>query len=649
MSLSWYYYRLRTMSLPEIGFRAQQFWQKKKEKKSQVGFFPKDIRLLQQTHGILPIAADIEFDIKTQQIDIFGQHFRYDQPIDWHLDISSGKRFPMSFSKDINIRTEEFGSAKHVWEVNRMQFLTLIALQYRQSQEEKYLQQFQEIMASWIEANPYLEGVNWYSNIEVNIRLIVWFFCWEILDVNRLMESRPAFKSFVEKQWLPFIYLHMQYSFQNPSKYSSANNHLISEHAGLFIASCFWNFEESAHWRAHAQTGLEKEIVLQHSKQGVNKEEAAEYIQFITDFFLIPYIVGERSGHPFSKQYHDQLENICDYIFHMMDLNGNIVYYGDEDDGKVVILDADPHFDNFKSILTSGVILFNNAQWKQQDNGFDTKNAILFGEEGKSKYSEITVSEENNTSRFYLQEGHFILRKQNRAEKKEIFVHFDAAPLGFLSIAAHGHSDALSFVLHVDGYPIITDSGTYTYHTEAEWRKYFLSALAHNTIRVDGADQAMSAGPTMWLKHYQTKILAQEKTPDQDMIYASHDGYTKLGVVHQRRLQFEKEKEELLITDELQMKKNSKHQIEMPLHLHPLVSVEQRSNHRFMLKHPKARTIELHLPKVMSCKVIKGSTDPILGWHSPSFQIKEPASVVYCKCTISSATEFLTQINVLGE
>ncbi len=44
----------------------------------------------------------------------------------------------------------------------------------------------------------------------------------------------------------------------------------------------------------------------------------------------------------------------------------------------------------------------------------------------------------------------------------------DAAPLGFLSIAAHGHADALSFILHVDGSPILVDPGTFMYHTHKE-------------------------------------------------------------------------------------------------------------------------------------------------------------------------------------
>ena len=179
MPLSWYYHRLRTMSLPEIGYRASQYWQKRKERQSQQGYFPSEKRLLHLPKSILPTGT-LDFQIKEQSIPIFDQKFYYNHPIDWHLDISSQRRFPKSFAKDINIRTSEYGSAKHVWEVNRLQFLPLLALEYRATQDEKVLQQFQDIVQSWIDENPYLVGVNWYSNIEVNIRLLVWFFCWVV-------------------------------------------------------------------------------------------------------------------------------------------------------------------------------------------------------------------------------------------------------------------------------------------------------------------------------------------------------------------------------------------------------------------------------------------------------------------------------------
>ncbi len=642
MSVSWYVNRLRTMSAREVGFRAGQYLQKRREKKTQTGLFPQ-VALKRLPACVLPI-GEIPFTTDKSVVSIFGLDFDYSQPIDWHADISSGRRFPMAFAKDINIRTEEYGSAKHVWEVNRMQFLTLVALQYRDSADPAVLQQFQQIITSWIEQNPYLEGVNWYSNIEVNIRLIVWFFCWEILDVNRLVAEDEAFKNFTEQQWIPLIHRHLVYSHENPSRFSSANNHLVSEYAGLFIGAAFWPFEESEAWRHYAQQGLEREIQTQHSANGVNLEEAAEYIQFITDFFLFAYVVGQRTGHHFSQDYRQWLENILEYIFHLMDVKGNIPYYGDEDDGKVCIFDADPHFPNFKSLLTSGVVLFENPAWKTKANGFDTKNQVLFGRQGRQTYEAVSAFSANQSSCFYSKEGHFFIRKQH--DSQEIYLHIDAAPLGFLSIAAHGHADALSFVLHVDGQPVITEAGTYTYHTERAWRDYFISTLAHNTLRVDRTDQAKSTGPTMWMNHYEPKVLHQKTQPDQDVVWATHNGYDKLGVSHQREIVFDKLQDKIVITDQVLMKNKKQHFLELPFHLHPEVLVEPVNAHHFLLKTKGTRTVSIKMDPKMHYELIRGQEDPILGWYSPSFQIKMPAPVLYGSMSADHSVTFVTEIKV---
>ena len=579
-------------------------------------------------------------DLEDTTLPIFGLSLDYGQPIDWHLDIASRQKFPLSFAKDINIRTEEYGSAKHVWEVNRLQFLPLIALRYRQTKDARFLKQFQELVAQWAEANPYLIGVNWYSNIEVNIRLIVWYFCWEILEASLLAEKDPEFKTFVHQVWVPTIYQHCHYSYQNPSKFSSANNHLISEHAGLFVAASFWKFAESAQWVAHARQGLEHEIVTQHSAQGVNKEEAAEYIQFITDFFLIPYVVAERNQQPFSQRYRQTLENILDYIFSLMDQGGNVPFYGDEDDGKVVFFDSDSH-DNFRSLLTSGVILFEKSEWKDRTLGVDNKNAVLFGEAGQQVYDRVEAAATHPLSRFYPAEGHFILR--DTTDEQEVYVHLDAAPLGFLSIAAHGHADALSWVLHVDGHPMITDVGTYTYHTEPAWRSYFIGTLAHNTIRVDGLDQAKSTGPTMWTNHYQVKVLRSETSDTLDRVVAEHNGYRSLGITHRRTFSLDKTNHTLRIVDDIVLDLPGKHTLEMPLHLYPAVSVETLNN-TYKLTASGARAVTVRPDPALALSVVRGETNPILGWYSPSFQQKEPTSVLYGTCTIEQTTQLVTEI-----
>ncbi len=153
----------------------------------------------------------------------------------------------------------------------------------------------------------------------------------------------------------------------------------------------------------------------------------------------------------------------------------------------------------------------------------------------------------------------------------------------------------------------------------------------------------------MWLNHYQTEVLAQETSADSDMVMARHNGYRKLGVTHQRSIHLDKKQEKLSIVDQLLMDKAEGHEISFPLHLHPAVKVEKVSAHHFRLIHPMARPVEVQLPIFMDIEILHGSTDPILGWYSPSFQKKEPTHVILAGCRLDRSYELHTQIQVMHQ
>ena len=297
---------------------------------------------------------------------------------------------------------------------------------------------------------------------------------------------------------------------------------------------------------------MEREILVQHSENGINKEEASEYIQFITDFLLIPFAVAQKHKVHFTKNYETYLYKIFDYILNLLDIKGGYTKYGDEDDGKVLVASANPHSNNFLSLLISAAVLTKKSKFKKSNNQFDFKNWILFGDYGKKVYEDLQINNNELTSIFYFKEGHFIFKKTYNTEiDKEIYLHFDAAPLGFLSIAAHGHSDALSITLTLDGRPFLVDPGTYTYHTEKEWRNYFVSTVAHNTISIDRLNQAQYIGPTMWVQHYNIEVLNVYQNEEIEIVSAKHSGYNKINCTHQRKVEFNRHKEIFIITDNL--------------------------------------------------------------------------------------------------
>lgn len=634
MKISWYIRRLKTFSFGEVFYRVRQ----------RVRTHVLDKRLMDESAApvALPESSVVEDDASHLIYPIFDKTIDVFKPIHWHLDLSTGRDFPKSFAHKIDIRSDKYGSAKHVWEVNRMQFMLHIALLYKKSGDEKYLDLFCYHLTSWKNENPYMVGVNWYSNIEVNLRLICWYFCWQVLDIDSLRRTDPVVEQFVRDIWLPMVFEHAEYSYNHPSLCSSANNHLISEYAGLFVAACGWDIPNRDNRLKYAKAGLEREILAQNTAEGVNREEAAEYIQFIDEFFLIAAVVGRRAGYEFSATYNERLRAMADYMNAMLDTNCNYPMYGDGDDGFVLRPDSGGHFNNFKSLLTSFAVYFGDASLKRSDALWDEKNELLFGVAGREKFVMMPAAAAGfvmDGNRFFPESGHFIFRRVEGIAVSgfhETYLHFDAAPLGFLSIAAHAHADALSFILHIDGKPVLVDPGTFTYHTHKDLRAYFVSTIAHNTVCVNSKNQANQAGPTMWLNHYKAKVISCDEASGE--VVATHNGYDSDGVSHTRKIQFNRDENEFIITDTLRCDKTAT--VEIPFHLHPEATVRLDGS-MAAVDVPGARCVEIALDEKLSYTVCDD------GWYSEHFGEKVPAKYLYAKTVCNGNVEFVTKLRVL--
>ncbi|MDF2380600.1 alginate lyase family protein [Nostoc ellipsosporum NOK] len=632
--LKWYYYRLQTMQPAEWAFRGKQWLQKQKEKRQQV---------TPVFDHVTCIYTDFPYPFDGMQVGgpytVFGKELDPATIRDFHLDIFSGKRFPPhDFSKDIDIRTDRHGSAKVVWEVNRLHYLLPLLLRYRKEKDRAHLDLFMRLMRDWQEQNTYLRGINWYSNIEVCLRLINWHWCWNVLSSDEHWTNSEECNAFRTQTWIPLVYQHCHYAARNPSLYSSANNHLVAEYAGLWMATLTWKFPESDKWNEYAKEGLEREILLQYSPSGIHREEASVYIQFATDFFLQSLIAGQQHNADFSAAYHDRLKAAIGYIDQLMDIRYQVPHYGDEDDGRVILPDNDHRSNNFVSLLNTAARIWRNADWDITDEP-DTKTLLLTAHLDRV---ELIKGEKEYRSVCYQEDGHAILRKTDIAQQQEIYCHFDAAPLGYLSIAAHGHADALSVVLHVDGYPFLTDPGTFAYHTHPEHRKYFTSTLAHNTITIDHTDQAILAGPTLWLQHYKAQIDECIIEETGDTVTGSHNGYRQKQIKHSRTVYFDKQQEQLTLSDSIKSEKANYH-VAMPFHLHPDIQVRQTAANCYRLSHPATkRVVDIEMDRLLEVHRLQADEHGPQGWYSPSFMQKQPSSYLLGECVSEKKSLVLT-------
>ena len=134
-------------------------------------------------------------------------------------------------------------------------------------------------------------------------------------------------------------------------------------------------------------------------------------------------------------------------------------------------------------------------------------------------------------SHVFQDSGVVVMRSQ------KVSALFDAGPFGPLS-GGHSHSDTLSLVVANGDREVLIDSGTYSY-MDPEWRELFRGSSAHNTIRIDGRDQAIPAGPFRWVQkpdvrragvHQQRGQRSRRRGLPLPGFFAPED-----GAVHQRK------------------------------------------------------------------------------------------------------------------
>jgi uncharacterized heparinase superfamily protein len=103
----------------------------------------------------------------------------------------------------------------------------------------------------------------------------------------------------------------------------------------------------------------------------------------------------------------------------------------------------------------------------------------------------------------------------------------DVGPPCPRSLPAHAHADTLSCLLHVDGVPVLTDTGTSTYEP-GPVRRYERSTAAHNTVEVDGADSTEVWGTFRAGRRARVSGVAARAEEPGVTCEAVHDGFRHL-------------------------------------------------------------------------------------------------------------------------
>ncbi len=539
-----------------------------------------------------------------------------EQP-DWFHDPLTGRRSdPGRYAFRINHRSQEqTGNIKQVWEIARLQHLTLLATAWFLTENEPYARRVADQLRSWWRENPFLSGVHWTSGIEVGIRLIS--FAW----IRRLLGGWPEAAALFEHDPLALAQIrwHQQYLARFRSRCSSANNHVIAEAAGQLVASCaFPWFPQTQRWRRTSARLLERELIRNTFPSGIDRELASDYQCLVAELGFLAGVEAGASGHPLSAVFWERLCAMADSAAALVDMRLRPPRQGDSDEGRALLLDA-PAGNRWPSLLALADALVGRLDWwprPPEDAGSVIIGALT------SAMPVIDGRPEQRPSRF-ADAGTTVLRTTG---DQEIWCRCDGGPHGYLSIAAHAHADALSVEVRHAGVDILADPGTYCYHGEPAWRSYFRSTIAHNTVELGGQNQSREGGPFLWLRHAHAREIAVFDDGDFASWTAEHYGYLLLNppARHRRSVQLDRVSRSIDITD---MIDGAAHDVRLAFHLGPDVHAELRESSA-VLSWPTAATAgsaRLELPAELRWSLHRGETDPILGWYSHGLGRRVPA------------------------
>ncbi|GAA2243049.1 alginate lyase family protein [Streptomyces amakusaensis] len=535
---------------------------------------------------------------------------------DWWYDPKTGRRAPSGYAFDVPYRDEEaVGDIKQIWEPSRHQYLTVLAAAYAVTGEERYAERVAEHLRSWWALNPPLRGVHWISGIELGIRLLSWVW------IRRLLDGWPGAAGLFEGSPVALrqIWHHQRWLAALPSRGSSANNHIIAEAAGQTAAACaFGWFPASARWRSDALRSLERHLRSNTFGSGLNRELATEYHGLVLELGLAAVAEADAARVPVPPAVRLVLLRMTDALAAVVDGRLRPPRQGDADDGHGLVVDG-AGTDRWGSLLATGEAVFGRLAWWPAVTGSDVRTPLLAA---LIRPSAPAVTRPASRPAHFADAGLTILRGPG-----EIWCRCDGGPHGFLSIAAHAHADALSVEVRHDGVDVLADPGTFCYHGQPEWRRYFRSTLGHNTLELDGADQSGSGGPFLWTRHARSRVLVADASGESAARWcAEHDGYRRS--VHRRRVELSGETREVRVVDEV--RGGPRRAARLAFHLGPAITAELVGNRARLswTRDGEERSAVLELPGQLSWRAHRGESDPPLGWYSPGFGRKEPATAL---------------------
>ena len=473
------------------------------------------------------------------RIELFGREYALGpEPAVWPWNRSpdGGPEISLAFGPTLDYRDpSRVGDARLAWELGRHGFAVTLAQAAWVGDDPRMARFAFEALEAWIAACPPYRGIQWASALEFALRSFSWGYALA------LIARTPAGQAIEEARWervfatwaeqLRFVHAH-------DARFSSANNHRLGEAAGLAWGGRLLAFvPEAAAWRTQGLAILEEGFLEQTTADGVTREHAFAYQQFVLDFVVLVETLELRAGRAVPAAIAARIAQVAESL-DLFSPSGLTWPVGDGDEGQAL-----PTGEAFAARVPASLecaARLTGREW----HGPAQPRALWLGWSPAAAHG---ASDRAASAPVTMSRAGYVLA-QRRVAGREAKLLFDAAELGLAPLYAHGHADALMVLLDVGG-PRLVDPGTGGYHAHAALRERLRATAAHNTVEVDGRSQSTPGGLFQWLRA--ARVVEGPGGALAQGVVAAHDGYARDGVIHRRCVVWD-EPERIVVEDTLE-------------------------------------------------------------------------------------------------
>lgn len=438
----------------------------------------------------------------------------------WDVDPASGKRWPATSS--FSPLDHSIGDIRYVWEVDRLQHLTYFAQAWRYTLDPVWVDSIIEHISQVLDEAPFEYGIHWRDGLQLAIRI------FSFVAAADLAHDAPGeLNQLITKA----VYAHMIALQRQMSPHSSiTNNHAIGEAAGLILSGLFLRgvVGSAEHHLKRGLRRLHVELKRQIYSDGVPYEGSLPYVRFDLEFVLltISALRSQRYGCPRWLEYFGA--KIALALAAMVDCRGKVPPLGDGDEARVVRLDSESYLTVNETLHLAEKLLGKKALAP-----CPSTNSFALWIVGPEPNAATCNARGGDRTEYLRESGLIHVRRQNM----DLWVDCGPTGLGKMGPGGHGHNDTAAVIIHVDGAPLVHDSGWYTYYKDQELRNTLRATAAHNTITIDGQEQARLGG-LFEIKSdcHPIGVKVRANRANQISMKCGHTGYDRLdkGIRYRR-------------------------------------------------------------------------------------------------------------------